>query len=263
MKYLLIFLLLTNLINADEFNDKLSIIVSVLQNNLYGNKGNKYENLKYNINKYNEKHNINTKLKLPNIAKKIINYSNCNQILTNNGLFSTCYDYNLKSPKAIYSEVNGLLVDRRMVSNNRFYEDKNIPKKYRSTYYDYKGYDRGHAGVSNASFDYSKSSQNSTYVLSQIVAQKPNTNRKSYLKIENRTRQLSKRYGKIQVLTIIHYGINPKRIGKNNIAVPNSFSKMLFNQEKRIQECYHVKNDNKVYSLMQMKVSCKSIFNYY
>lgn len=71
----------------------------------------------------------------------------CDKVLTNGGYFKTCYDYNLKSAKYVAYSLSGVLVNEKNIKKRpSFREDKNIPKRYRSTSKDFvnSGYDRGH-----------------------------------------------------------------------------------------------------------------------
>lgn len=194
-------------------------------------------------------------------VKKFINDKKCDQILNNQGFFTTCYDYDLKSPIFIHSKVKGGKVDLSIKERPQFYSDNNIPLKYRTHTKDYtrSGFDRGHFGASDASFDFSQRGQLSTYVMSNIVPQYPNTNRKSYLSLEEHERKLAKQYGEIDVISFAMFDKNPKRIGQSKLAVPTATGKIFFNDKHRVQGCFLVKNDNKVYK--NSKVECRELIN--
>ena len=178
-------------------------------------------------------------------VKQFINNENCDQILNNKGYFTTCYDYNLKSAKYIYIKLDGNLVNAKNIKKRpKFYIDKNIPKKYQTTYKDYthSGYDRGHSGANDASNDYSLKSQKMTYVMSQIVHQLPKTNRKSYLKVETYERTLATQLGYVNSLTVNKFSNHPKRIGRSKLAVPNGFYKLYWNNEQDFNKCFYIPN---------------------
>ncbi|WP_257073449.1 DNA/RNA non-specific endonuclease, partial [Campylobacter jejuni] len=122
----------------------------------------------------------------------------------------------------------------------RFEDDTNIPKKYRTTWSDYKhsGYDRGHT-LSNASMRKTTQAQRSTFLMSNITPQNPQINQRIWNKIEKRERQLALKLGSLEVLNLINYDNNPQRI-KNNIAVPSSYVKIL--KGDNFKECYQVSN---------------------
>ena len=47
----------------------------------------------------------------------------------------------------------------------------------------------------------------------------------------------------VNVLNGVVYSSNPLRIGKNKIAVPDAFWKMIYNDAKGYQKCFYYKND--------------------
>jgi endonuclease G len=122
------------------------------------------------------------------------------------------------------SKVNAVNIKKR----NSFYTEKNLPKKYRSNTKDYvhTGYDRGHL-ANDASFDYSKKVVRKTYTMANIIPQAPNVNRRSWIKAEKLERKIAVNLDTVKVLNGVVYSSNPIRIGKNKIAVPNGFWKMI------------------------------------
>jgi endonuclease G len=185
-------------------------------------------------------------------------FSGCDQVF-NNGYFINCYDYKLKSTKFSFTRLDGDLVNKKNIKKRpRFYENLDIPRKYRVKYSDYtrSGYDRGHIN-SDASFDYSLKSQKATYVMSNIVPQRPKTNRKSYLKVEKYERLLAKKLGSVNVFTMILFKEHPKRIGRAKTAIPDGFVKVFYKDD--FQKCFYIPNDDKVYKLKELAVECKRV----
>ncbi|EPF8057148.1 DNA/RNA non-specific endonuclease [Campylobacter jejuni] len=137
----------------------------------------------------------------------------------------------------------------------RFEDDTNIPKKYRTTWSDYKnsGYDRGHT-ISNASMRKTTQAQRSTFLMSNITPQNPQINQKVWNKIEKRERQVALKLGEIEVLNLVNYDSNPQRI-RNQIAIPSSYTKIL--KGDNFKECYQVPNHEvEVESIKSYKVDC-------
>ncbi|EAI0449744.1 hypothetical protein GZ693_001704 [Campylobacter coli] len=122
----------------------------------------------------------------------------------------------------------------------RFEDDTNIPKKYRTTWSDYKnsGYDRGHT-LSNASMRKTTQAQRSTFLMSNITPQNPQINQRVWNKIEKRERQVASKLGSLEVLNLVNYDNNPQRI-RNQIAIPSSYTKIL--KGDNFKECYQVPN---------------------
>lgn len=194
-------------------------------------------------------------------VKKYINEKNCDQILGNNGYFTTCYDYNLKSAIYGYAKIDGKLVNENNLKERpNFYIDKKIPKKYQSEYNDYTntGFDRSHQ-FSDASFDWEKRPQLSTYVMSNILPHYPNTNRKTILSVEKYERLVAEKLGNVEVLIIHKFPKNPQRIGRNKIAVPEAMIKVFWNTKYHFQKCFYIPNDDKVYSLKQTVIDCQKV----
>lgn len=192
---------------------------------------------------------INSNSKTPNFYEKY--FDNCDIVL-DNGNFKTCYSFKYKSATSSIINLNASDIDTNNISKRpNFYEDKNIPHFFRTNTNDYTntGFDRGHI-QSDASNDYNQHALNLTYVMSNIALQYPNTNRQSYFAVEKRERELTKINGVITVLTLIKYTDNKV----NGINIPSNFIKIFFNNN--FLECYNIKNDNKKYTLDEMRVKC-------
>lgn len=181
-------------------------------------------------------------------------FEKCDKPL-DNGYFKTCYNYEYKSATASYIELIGDNVDKKNIKLRfEFTQDKNIPEIFRTKDSDWtnSGFDRGHV-QSDASNDYSEASRNATYLMSNITMQYPNTNRRSYFKVEKRERELAVHYKNIKALTLISYSDKSIR----GIRIPLEYTKIFWNND--FKECYIIKNDDKVYTLEDMKVDCSVI----
>ena len=173
-----------------------------------------------------------------------INKQNCPQIIDKQ-VFTICYDYKAKGAKYVAYTLDGTKVNSvNIKKRNSFYTEKNLPKKYRSHTKDYthSGYDRGHL-ANDASFDYDEKTVRKTYTMANIIPQAPNVNRKIWIKAEKLERKVASKLGSVSVLNGVVYSSNPARIGKNQIAVPDAFWKMIYNDEKNYKKCFYYKND--------------------
>jgi endonuclease G, mitochondrial len=193
-----------------------------------------------------------------------INKKNCNQIIDKK-VFTICYDYKMKGARFVAYTLNGSLVNKHNVKKRpRFYTEKNLAKKYRSHTKDYvrTGYDRGHL-ANDASFDYNKNSQKKTYTMANIIPQVPKVNRKTWIKVEKLERKIAVKFGTVSVINGVIYNSNPKRIGKNKIAVPSGFWKMIFNDSKGYKKCFYYKNDKNINvrkdKFKHHLISCKKV----
>ncbi len=173
-----------------------------------------------------------------------ITKKNCDQIIDKQ-VFKICYDYKMKGAKFVSYTLQGDLVNKENIKKRPgFYTEKNLKKKYRSHTKDYTrtGYDRGHL-ANDASFDWSKKSQRKTYSMANIIPQAPNVNRRTWIKAEKLERSIAVKLGSVSVINGVIYPNNPKRIGKNEIAIPSAFWKMIYNNEKDYKKCFYYKNE--------------------
>lgn len=165
---------------------------------------------------------------------------NCSQIL-DKFFYLNCYDYKLKGTKAIAYQVEAKNFKNKQIKKRpRFEDDTNIPKKYRTTWSDYKnsGYTRGHTAP-NASFNFNKAAQNSVFLMSNITPQNEQINNKIWNEIEQKERILALKFHNIEVLNLVLYDKNPQFI-KNHIAIPFSYIKII--KTPKFKECYKVPN---------------------
>lgn len=175
---------------------------------------------------------------------KYINNNNCDQIIDKQ-VFTICYDYKLKGAKYVSYKLDGSLVNKtNLKKRSRFYSEKTLPNKYRSKNKDYtkSGYDRGHL-ANDASFDYDKKVVRKTYTMANIIPQAPKINRYTWIKSEKLERKVAYNLGYANVLNGVLYSNTPQRIGKNKIAVPYAFWKIIYNDKENYKKCFYYKND--------------------
>lgn len=173
-----------------------------------------------------------------------INKQNCSQIIDKQ-VFTVCYDYKMKGAKYVAYTLDGSKVNAvNIKKRSRFYTEKNLPNQYRSHNKDYthSGYDRGHL-ANDASFDYDPKVVVKTYTMANIIPQSPKVNQHTWIKAEKLERSVAVSLGSVSVLNGIVYDSNPIRIGKNQIAVPDGYWKMIYNDDKNYKKCFYYKND--------------------
>lgn len=198
-----------------------------------------------------------------------INSGNCNQILFNSGYYTTCYDYKARGAKYVTYTLFGSLVNSVNIKKRpRFYPDLNIPKKYRSTYSDYTRniykMDRGHC-YADSSADNSQKKLDSVYVMSNIIPQYYTINRDKdkWAGVERYERYMAVRLGTVRVIDGVIYGNHPRRIGKDHIAVPNAFWKIIYNQHEKFKRCFYFENNREFtigkHSIKDYLVNCSKI----
>lgn len=193
-----------------------------------------------------------------------INKQNCSQIIDKQ-VFTICYDYKAKGAKYVVYTLDGTKVNSvNIKKRSKFYTEKNLPNEYRSHNKDYtnSGYDRGHL-ASDASFDYDEKEVVKTYTMANIIPQAPNVNQKTWIKAEELERSIAVSLGSVSVLNGVVYSLNPLRIGKNQIAVPDGFWKMIYNDDKDYKKCFYYDNDLNVDvkgdKLKQHQIDCEKL----
>ena len=65
--------------------------------------------------------------------------------------------------------------------------------------------------------------------MANIVPQYPTLNRKAWIKAEKYERLIASKLKTITVINLIDYSKSTQQIGKNNLSVPNTFYKIIFN----------------------------------
>jgi endonuclease G len=165
----------------------------------------------------------------------------CDQILTDT--FTICYDFERKSPIAVYTEVTAKTVNLLNIDPRPpFFTDKRLDPKVTTTTKDYTGtgYDRGHLGASDASHDWSKETLKATYSMANIVPQTKRANRYKFVSLEKLEREMAVKHGVLEMLTLVYFNDRPKVIGKSGLQVPSAFAKVF--TAKNHRECFFIWN---------------------
>ncbi len=173
-----------------------------------------------------------------------INKQNCSQIIDKQ-VFTICISYKMKGARYVGYTLDGNKVNAvNIKKRNSFYTEKNIPKRYRSAPKDYgkSGYDKGHL-ANHSSFDYSEKATRKTYSIANVIPQSPKVNRYTWFKAEKFERKIAVSLGTVNVLNGVVYSSKPQRIGKNKIAVPDGFWKMIYNDSKGYKKCFYYNNN--------------------
>jgi len=193
-----------------------------------------------------------------------INQNNCDQIISKKSI-DICYDYNLKVAKAVSYTLFGELVNENNIEKRlSFRVERELDREYRASTTDYtkSGYDRGHLAC-DAAFDWSQDVLQDTYSLANIIPQARKVNRYTWTKAERYARFIATSLGDVQVINVVKYSQNPKRIGKNGIAVPIGFYKVLYNKNQDYQKCLYYENSNDIDTsndrLKEHEVECSTV----
>lgn len=101
-----------------------------------------------------------------------------------------------------------------------------------SSDYSRSGYDRGHL-CPNGDFNFDLQAMTETFYLSNIVPQEPSMNRGIWAKLEDKVRDWAVANDSVYVIVGNIFTNNPKRIGKNQVAVPKWMYKIVFDISKK------------------------------
>ncbi len=180
------------------------------------------------------------------------------QILCKKG-FSIGYNYSTKVPDWTSMILTGSQARKQLDRKGKnFKEDRKVEYKYRSTLADYKksGYDRGHM-VASASSDWDGRVHNESFLLTNIVPQKPGLNRQGWVSVETAGRGLSMRFGKVNIITGSIYNYGPRedaiKIGPRDVVVPTHFYKVIYAHDQQKMWAWLMPNS---------KVSKKAAYKY-
>lgn len=161
--------------------------------------------------------------------------SNCNQHLSagNAGVadqvlcrlgYVVGYDFHKKLASWAQYHLTAASVQASVTRVDNFREDPEVPISVRATLADYQssGYDRGHLAP-NATVDFSTTSMDESFLLSNIAPQNSTLNQNAWADLENYVRACTVTLGEMVVATGPYYNSSaPARIG-NGVAVPDGF----------------------------------------
>ncbi len=174
------------------------------------------------------------------------------QVLIRHREYALLYDYRLKNSLWVYERLtkNSLSSATTAKHKKKFKEDDRVAKAFRCTSKDYShsGYDKGHLAAAG-NHKGNNSNCHNTYYLTNISPKNPSFNQRSWVRLEKYVRKITKVAIRVEVfsgpLFLPQADAKGRRwvkyevIGKNNIAVPTHFYKILVVSEvkktKRIE----------------------------
>lgn len=159
--------------------------------------------------------------------------------------YCLAYDASHRNPAWVYEHLTAEdLAGGVERSDFDFKEDKDIPEILRASLADYKkqGFDRGHMAPA-ANHRSSPEAMSDTFYLSNMCPQSPQLNRGYWSKLEKHIRSCLKNYQNAYIVTgPLYLPYNDKDgkryvkyqvIGKNDIAVPTHFFKVITLEDRR------------------------------
>jgi len=184
--------------------------------------------------------------------QSFINKPACDQIL-DKGYYKICYDYGMKAARYVAYVLDGNLVNAVNIKKRpKFYPDASIPKQYRAYPDSYRknkfSADRGHM-YPDAAADFSRKSLHSAYSMANIIPQysKINRGKNEWAGAERYARYVAHKLGSVSVINGVIYGSNPPRMGREKIAYPYAYWKMIYNDSKNFKRCFYFRNGSRAY----------------
>lgn len=142
--------------------------------------------------------------------------------------FTLSYNEEYEQPSWVaYKLTETMIKGDAKRDNELFKEDKKVKTKT-ATNEDYRGsgYDRGHLAPA-ADFKFSQEAMGETFYFSNISPQVPSFNRGIWNDLENEVRKWAKKEKEIFVVTGPIFTKNMSYIGKNKVAVPEYYYKVI------------------------------------
>lgn len=191
------------------------------QANFYQQSNNRSNN--YNATKYsNDKSSYDERIGLPVI------HNSDGQLLHRTG-YTAMYDRNKRVPRWVAWHLTRQHVyGKNSRKTSQFAEDESVPKP-RATNFDYmsSGYDRGHMCPAGDN-KWDRKALNETFLFSNCCPQLHGLNSGDWNDLEIQCREWAKKYGDLYIVCgPLFRSSSYKTIGKNRVAVPDGFFKVL------------------------------------
>ena len=144
------------------------------------------------------------------------------------------YDEQRKNPAWVAYHLTAIEKKPTSKRPSRFNTDKETEAKVSHKDYTHSGYDRGHMAPNyGISTRYGRAAQIETFLMSNIVPQKPNLNRGVWRELEMKVAKLANRFDSVYIITGPIYDNQIEKI-KNKIEIPDSFYKIIVDVENNI-----------------------------
>lgn len=169
--------------------------------------------------------------------------------------YTVSYNSFYKTPNWVAWELTRKETEGDEERTNKFLPDPELPEP-RVTTSDYtrSGYDRGHMAPA-ADMKWSRQAMKESFYMSNICPQNRKLNRDDWGDLEESCRKWAEKYGTVHIACGPIYDTkSPKRIGKNRVAVPDRFFKVVL--------IYNRKNPMAMGFLFDNKAHHQNLKNY-
>ena len=183
---------------------------------------------------------------------QFINLENCNK--QDRVWYTVCWDDNLKVPVSGWSEIIGDKIDQgNTKARPNFYKDK-IVKTVSPSLYALPNH-LGHTFANDSDNDYSIESLKSTYNMINITPMLGQLNIGMWRKVENRGKEIARKYGSVTSITFIEYF--PEK--KYNLIYPKNYTRVYSVPGAGIEECYRAENKLIKANIQTIKIDCNEL----
>lgn len=169
--------------------------------------------------------------------------------------YTVSYNDFYKTPNWVAWELTRKETEGDEGRTNKFLPDPELPEpRVVTSDYTNSGYDRGHMAPA-ADMKWSKQAMKESFYMSNICPQNQKLNRDDWGDLEESCRKWADKYGTIYIACgPIYDSKSPKRIGKNRVAVPDRFFKVVL--------VYNRKNPMAMGFLFENKANHQNLKNY-
>lgn len=166
------------------------------------------------------------KVNVDNLEIPVCKESLCSQILVRNG-YILSYNKDTRNCNWVAYELTRSEAYGTVPRDPNFYEDIEVGNP-RATADDYKGsgWSRGHMAPA-ADMKWSSSAMSQSCLYTNICPQDAKLNGGAWESVERRCRSLAKTYGSVYIVCGPLYSDNVRRIGGNDVCVPDFFFKVV------------------------------------
>jgi len=153
------------------------------------------------------------------------------QIITHTG-YTVSYNYEWKIPNWVAYELTKEEVEGVVPRGKHFIPDPEVPYEQSATNDDYKnsGWDRGHMAPA-ADMKWSEQAMRESFYFSNVCPQNRSLNAGIWKSLEEQVRSLAMQKGSIYVVCGPIVSEQPPTIGRNKVAVPDAFFKVLLQND--------------------------------
>jgi endonuclease G len=174
--------------------------------------------------------------------------------------YSVSYNQNFRQANWVSYQLTRVETSKLFDRENKFVADPLIPGTDLSLDYEKSGYDRGHLAPA-ADMGFSKITMAESFYYSNMSPQIPGFNRGIWKQLEGQTRNWAIEYDSLYIVVGPIFSDSMKTIGPHQVAVPNSYYKVILDNHKGKEKMigFVMKNESSKNSLQSFVVAVDRI----